>query len=1032
MKTLLQACQPRKTVFDRARRDVVLDISDLIEDKIKAAEFFEENYITDGMRRLLIEAFRRFKGESDQGVYKLTQAMGGGKTHNMVALGLLAKTPKIREKVLTDLSLAKSLGEVRVIGFTGRESDAPLGIWGALADQLGKKKLFEKYYSPLSAPGPMAWVNLLKGEPLLILLDELPPYFDNAKSVMIGNSDLAKVSTTALANLLIAVGKGELKNVCVVISDLHATYAGGSQLVNQALQDMEAEVGRSALSLEPVGMNTDELYHILRKRIFDKWADEKEVGEVARAYSDAVKAAKQMDITSASPEEMARQIRESYPFHPAIRDLYARFRENPGFQQTRGLIRLMRTVVARMYDPKKGMANSRYLIAAHDIDLNDRDTLSEITTINATLENAIAKDIASDGNALAEQFDKNRGGTDVQDVLKLLLVSSLANVPSALKGLTRSETISYLCAPGRDVSRIPNEVLEVVPTKAWYLHPRGDGGLFFKDVQNLVAKLNSVAQNYNRESSLKELRQRLATMFEPTLKDCFQEVYALPAVDELEIKQDKVALVLYQPHTTDQLHPELKAFWDQLDYKNRVLFLTGTRGDIDKLLEAAAELKAINYILGEMDTERVPDNDPQRKNANDLLDKIQLRLLSAAKETFVVLHYPSTQGALQKAEFTMNYKDNEYRGENQIRDLLASKQKFTTDVTGDSFRKKCELRLFGKTGNEPKTLPWSEAKKRAATTPAWPWHRTDGLEQLKAKLILEDQWREDAGGFVDIGPFAQPKTEVRVQQISRDANTGAAKLRLTPVNGDIIHYEIGQPATTASAKVPNPQLFETNELEIHFLCADSKGQHEAGDDTAWHNQITLKYKTWQNGNDLMVEIQAAPQASIRYTSDGSNPKVTGATYAGAFIVPRGTVCVLAIAEKNGIESDPLRVDIDSEKANEVTVDQTKPVTWKREHYPKVTKDSYEFLGRVKKFKATANVERVTLAFNQRFVEVSFDAQFKFDGAGTEKLLEDLRRLLPEGQVSIESPALHFERGQDLLDWVNEVQATLQVGEVQQT
>ncbi|MBI4028162.1 MAG: DUF499 domain-containing protein [Verrucomicrobia bacterium] len=1032
MKTLAQACHPRKTVFDRARRDVVLDITDLIEGDIKADEFFEENFVTDGMRRLLIEAFRRFKGDSDQGVFKLTQAMGGGKTHNMVALGLLAKYPKIREKVLPDLALVKKLGEVRVIGFTGRETDAPLGVWGALAEQLGKKQLFKDHYTPLKAPGPTAWVNLLEGEPLLIVLDELPPYFEHAKSVTIGNSDLAQVTTSALANLLIAVGKKELSNVCVVISDLRANYEGGSQLINQALKEMEDEVHRSALNLEPVGMNTDELYHILRKRIFDKLPDEKDIVEISRAYADAVKAAKQMDITSASPEETARQIRESYPFHPGIRDLYARFRENPGFQQTRGLIRLMRTVVARMYDPKKGTANNRHLIAAHDIDLNDRDTLSEITTINPTLENAIAKDIASDGNAMAEQFDKNRSGTDVQDVLKLLLISSLANVPAALKGLTRSEIISYLCSPSRDVSRIPNEVLEVVPTKAWYLHPRGDGGLFFKNVQNLVAKLTTVAQSYNRESSLKELRQRLGAMFEPTLKDCYQEVYALPARDDLEIRQDKVALVLYQPHTTDQLHPELKAFWDQLDYKNRVMFLTGTRGDLEKLLEAAAELKAINYILTEMDSERVPDNDPQRKNANDLLDKIQLRLLSAAKETFVVLHYPSTQGALQKAEFTMNYKDNEYRGENQIRDLLSAKQKFTTDVTGDTFRKKCELRLFGKTGNEPKTLPWSEVKKRAATTAAWPWHRSDGLESLKGKLILEDQWREDAGGFVDIGPFAQPKTEVRVQPISRDANTGAAKLRLTPVNGDIIHYEIGQPATTASAKVPNPQLFETNEMAVHFLCVDSKGQHETGNSMAWRNQITLKYKTWQNGNDLMVEIQAAPQASIRYTTDGSNPKVAGATYAGAFIVPKGTVCVLAVAEKNAVVSEPLRIDIDWEKENEVTIDPTKPVAWKREHYPKVTKDSYEFLGRVRKFKATASIERLTLAFNQRFLELSFDAQFKFTGEETEKVLEDLRRLLPEGQVSIESPTLHFERGQDLLDWVNEAQTTLQPGEVQQT
>ena len=84
--------------------------SGLIEDRIKAAEFFEENYITDGMHRLLSEAFRRFKGGSDQGVFKLTQAMGGGKTHNMVALGLVAKHPEIRDKVFSELSIAKDLG----------------------------------------------------------------------------------------------------------------------------------------------------------------------------------------------------------------------------------------------------------------------------------------------------------------------------------------------------------------------------------------------------------------------------------------------------------------------------------------------------------------------------------------------------------------------------------------------------------------------------------------------------------------------------------------------------------------------------------------------------------------------------------------------------------------------------------------------------------------------------------------------------------------------------------------------------------
>src|SRR5918996_1667832 len=107
---------------------------------------------------------------------------------------------------------------------------------------------------------------------------------------------------------------------------------------------------------------------------------------------------------------------------------YARFRENPGFQQTRGLIRLMRVVTSRLFDEKHGKADKIYLIHAHDLDLNDRETLAEVTQINPTLDNAISHDIASNGQAIAELMDANLGSVDAQDVCKLLLVASLANI----------------------------------------------------------------------------------------------------------------------------------------------------------------------------------------------------------------------------------------------------------------------------------------------------------------------------------------------------------------------------------------------------------------------------------------------------------------------------------------------------------------------------------------------------------------------------------------------------------------------------
>ena len=167
MKSLKQLCTPRETVFDLSKRDTVLNLAHLSDDKIDGKSFFEENYVTDGMRTLLQEAFRRLQKKSEQAVFKLTQAMGGGKTHNLITLGMLAKKPEYRAQVLRELPAEKDLPKVRVVAFSGRETDVPHGIWGEIARQVGKFDAFKDYYQPLKAPGRTAWINLLKGDPTL-------------------------------------------------------------------------------------------------------------------------------------------------------------------------------------------------------------------------------------------------------------------------------------------------------------------------------------------------------------------------------------------------------------------------------------------------------------------------------------------------------------------------------------------------------------------------------------------------------------------------------------------------------------------------------------------------------------------------------------------------------------------------------------------------------------------------------------------------------------------------------------------------
>ncbi|MDH7570833.1 MAG: hypothetical protein QHJ73_14730, partial [Armatimonadota bacterium] len=50
------------------------------------------------------------------------------------------------------------------------------------------------------------------------------------------------------------------------------------------------------------------------------------------------------------------------------------------------------------------------------------------------------------------------------------LEETLANVPNAVLGLAIPEVIAYMAEPGRDVSRLKNEILQALAAQAWYMH----------------------------------------------------------------------------------------------------------------------------------------------------------------------------------------------------------------------------------------------------------------------------------------------------------------------------------------------------------------------------------------------------------------------------------------------------------------------------------------------------------------------------------------------------------------------------------
>ncbi|MDD4092621.1 MAG: DUF499 domain-containing protein [Smithellaceae bacterium] len=1026
MKTITDLCKPRASVFDKARLDTVYNLDDL--PAIDPDDFFSENYVTEGMRVLLTEAFNRLEGKtaSASGTFLLSQSMGGGKTHNLITLGLLAKHPKYRKRVMADFFKPGNMGAVTVVAFSGRKTSTPFGIWGEVAEQLNRKAVFNEFYSPLKPPDPNRWVELLRGEPVLILLDELPPYFEAARAVAVGDTYLDRLTEIALANLLVAVNSNKLPRACVVITDLSGTaYAAGSASITQALQslsDLEQEVNRNVIRIDPVKINTNEIYHILRTRIFEKIPSASDIAAVADEYGAAVDNARKMGLSEVSPDQLKTDIRNAYPFHPAIRDLYARFKENRGFQQTRALIRIMRLIVSRLWN--SGAAARQGLIGPHAFDLQDASMLGEIRQINAGLEVAVARDIAAEGgSALAQQID-GAASTDAQDIAKLIFLSSLSTATNPVLGLSRSEILGYLAAPERDVVKLRG-IFDRLQADAWYLHVSRDGKLFFKNVENLKAKVATYARNKLREQREKELRDRLGDMFKVTTRAAYQKIQALPALDQVQLQADSVTLIVFRP--ADDSYAAIEEFYKNQPYKNRVCFLTGAAKAYDTVLERAAELSAIRTIIGEMDQEGVRESDPQYMEATEIRTKLEGRFYQACRETFTILYYPAKNG-LVAVDLDPKYVANEYKGEEQVLAALKECYKYTTEIAPDgNFRNRVESKLWPENTKE---VAWSAIRQRAASDPSWVWHHPDALDQLKDELVKRDLWREMMG-YITKGPFEKPATTVQIQVLSRDAETGLATLRIRPVNGDTIFMETKSVATTSSKKLEDYDL-KTKALKISFLCVDSTGEHATGEPIAWTNAIIVKHRFYQEGTKRKCELKALPAGRIRYTTDGAGVETSGVPYDKPFDVPVECRVVLAVAEGDGVKSPAVNIPAPQGKVDPAAaVDRAKAAFWRRGFKKDATGETYRFLETAKKHEAELGGARLTIAKDAHWIELNtpdeeFHAVERF-----ERGADLLKEFIPEGVLSIDVAGLKFDSGQQLLDMVADLKTELKEGEVRQ-
>lgn len=1027
MKTVRDACHLQPNALSVKLSDQIEQLDQLITMEGNGTAFFEKTFITQGMRDLITEGTARLAGASTQGVFHLKQAMGGGKTHLLVGFGLLAKHPDLRKKYASGVAHQDKFKSANIAAFNGRNTPEHY-FWGEIASQFGKADQFRQFWSGgPKAPDEKDWLKLFEGgDPILILLDEMPPYFHYLDTQKSGNGTLADIATRAFANLLTAAGKKA--NVCVVVSDLAAAYDSGTRLIHKALEDARAELGRPERPITPVDLAANEIYDILRKRLFAQLPDAAEIADIAAAFGKRLEEAAKSKTANRGAEAIADEIAATYPFHPRLKNVVALFKENEHFKQTRGLIELVSRLLKSVWERQ---ANDVFLIGPQHFDLGVPDVRDKLTEISG-MRDVIANDLwDAQRSARAQMIDVQTGKEAASQVGALVFTASLSTAVNAVKGLTREEMVECLVSPLREPSEFLSAFDELEKV-AWYLHHTPEGRYYFDRQENLTRTLESLAKDAPPNQVDDLVRHRLRDMFKATRKTVYDDVLPLPKLEEVSDRVRKARVLLVVSPDSKIPPEEVQKFFEGLSQKNNLCVLTGDKTAMGSVEKAARQLYAAQKADG-----RIPKGHAQREDLERKQQAYDLDFMSTILNLFDKVLFPiQRQGkaatlAPKALEMTRD-QTKPFNGEEQIEKTLTShplKLYLDVEKNFDAIRDKAESLLWLDNQTDAR---WSDVLDRAAEQAGMPWLPPKGIDSLKTIATNRGLWEDMGNGYVTKKP-KKKRTSAQVITEQELGDEGRVRLRITAQNaGPAPRIHIAEDATVTEA---SPQLkdasFSTKALRVHILVIDPTAQYETGDPVTWSNKLVLRNQLTEKDGERRVELLVAPRGRIKYTLDGSEPR-NGIDYKGPVAISDQEVLVRVFAEAEAIEEkQDFRFPAKGKKG--VQVDDSKPGRLISRHGRKLDSRAKTFEGLKQATEKSATFEGINLIVGQGNQCIGVQvADVPVDGAFVEALLvKILEKFPPDTPVSLAFRRANFASGHDLKDFANKLEIELQAGDVEQ-
>ncbi len=902
LKTIREACFPRTEIHDAKLADWVLQIGRFSSGEYRPDWFFERTVVTKAIEELYSKVERRLATGSGNGVFVLSESMGGGKTHVLVALGLLARHPEWRSRLFANTP-ASGLGAVKTLTFDGRQTDQV--FWQEIARQAA---ITDPRLASITPPGPDTWVAVLKGQgPLLILVDELPAFFFGTGKTASG--DISMPTATGIVNLYQAISAGDLPNVCVVQTDLRSSsFIQGKEArdLDKMIMDLPAVVfmnnevsSRLAELVRPISGGA-EFAEILRLRLFES-IDTSAEPAVTAAYAQALRDADRDDDVAAL--QLRDRWASSYPFHPALFEALSRIEKAAGFQQTRGILRLLAGAVSDAFTSSSSELGSALLIGPSELDPNVARVRGEFDRINNELTGAIEKDVANGGQAAAEVIDASADAahpTAARAVARLVFLASLA--PTGQKpGFSVAEIGAYVASPARSGDAISN-ALSDLERDATYLHVEAKGEsigpesrLFFRPQQNIRAAIYARKGRVGDDDAKDIVRSLLLDALKLNDGQVFRNVDIFKTPDQLRFTPGDRTLIVTWPGAAgddenERLYRSLAS-----ERGNSVLFLTGEPGQEGRLLETAKLVYAARQHLTELLREKGEEaRDPEVDQTRGVLSKAEADLGLATRNCFFRLFYPLA-GKLQSQDMELGGSTALH---GRIRNLLEARAKWQADAaaadSAKGLRVKIEQLIFGaKAGQSGQAVPESDIRRRLAADPAFVWGPPGSYEQLRDELVRRQLWTKTADGFVGVATREAPKPSAVISgETTYSGDKATFRLQLS--HADRVSVRTGEDDSRQELKAgpDGSVMISTDQARVSWTAYDSTTDQRG---TEQVEIVPVEISLIQQ--DDHVTLTLIPEAPLKLSFDDKiDPRTTAATITERRIkLPTGCSLVRASA-----------------------------------------------------------------------------------------------------------------------------------------